>query len=111
MCTISGPPEAICGWSGPGEVVKNKLVREARGKILDLAIVSAPDPPFLFGGGSGNEPSGGALVTLSASNWELLLFSDTERKSYACVLTYVPYRILLQQFSLGKSKELCLNFG
>ena len=33
---MSGPPEAICGWSGPavgGEVVEIKLAREARGKF------------------------------------------------------------------------------
>ena len=40
---ITGPLEAICGWSGPavgGEVGEIKLAREARGKILNLAIFS-----------------------------------------------------------------------
>ena len=35
-CNNAGPPEAICGWSGPavgGEVVEIKLAREARGKF------------------------------------------------------------------------------
>ena len=44
--TSAGPPEAICGWSGPGvggEVVEMKLAREARGKILDLAIFSSQE--------------------------------------------------------------------
>ena len=40
--TSTGPPEAICGWSGPCSslsVVKLLIIcaREARGKILDLA--------------------------------------------------------------------------
>ena len=42
----AGRPEAICGWSGPavgGEVVDIKLAREARGKILDLAIFSSQE--------------------------------------------------------------------
>ena len=46
----AGPPEAICGWSGPavgGEVVEIKLAREARNKILDLAIFSSQEALLL----------------------------------------------------------------
>ena len=50
LAPSSGPPEAICGWSGPvvgGEVVKIKLAHEACGKILDLAIFSSQEALLL----------------------------------------------------------------
>ena len=75
-------------------VVKVLIIR-ARSvqQILDLAFF---------------QQSGGALNALQLQTGstiqfsrQVLKFSHTERKSYACALTYVPCRILLQQFSLG----------
>ena len=66
-----------------GEVVNNSRVRHAA-KILTLVFLAVRRHSHCT----------------SASNWDsnAWKFSHTERKSYACVLRYVPRRILLQQF-------------
>ena len=73
---MPGLPEAISRWSGQldvgGEAANNWHVKRA-----------TKFGPSYF------QQSGGALIAL------------TDRKCYACAVTYVPCRILLQQFSLG----------
>ena len=85
-----GPPEAICGWSGPA--------------VVKLPIFRARSAPQNFGP---RLAIFSCQEGTSASNWELPLLRSFSLAVLnvslmrAHLRSYVPCRILLQQFSPG----------
>ena len=75
-------------------VVKVPIIPVHSGKILDLAIFSSQEAlslHFSF--------KLGVTINLLSSIGSLLILNVL--KAYVCAITYLPRRILLQQFSLG----------
>ena len=105
---ITGLPEAISGWSVQLDV----------GNVLSLMEIDV-----------GGEGANNKRAKRAAKIWTLVFLAVRRRsqhqthetgilrsgscKSYACVLRYVPCRILLQQFKTTQISYayLCLNFG